>query len=139
LSQPSAVASCRSGREERTRPYCSTHSACQSARSIGQGKAGGQLTRACVAAISQPASRAIVKEVVWTPAAQPQVDELEWFRFTIGRIGDLNGIPVMVSRTGYTGELGFEIFCHPKDAVPVWDAVWEAGQPQPVAAGSGRA
>jgi len=80
-------------------------------------------------AVQGPASRAIVKEVVWTPPAQPQVDELEWFRFTIGRIGDLNGIPVMVSRTGYTGELGFEIFCHPKDAVPVWDAVWEAGQP----------
>ena len=35
----------------------------------------------------------------------------------------------MVSRTGYTGELGFEVFCHPKDAVPVWDAIWEAGQP----------
>ena len=80
-------------------------------------------------AVQGPASRAIVKEVVWTPPAQPQVDELEWFRFTIGRIGDLNGIPVMVSRTGYTGELGFEIFCHPKDAVPVWDAIWEAGQP----------
>jgi len=80
-------------------------------------------------AVQGPASRAIVKEVVWTPPAQPQVDELEWFRFTIGRIGDLNGIPVMVSRTGYTGELGFEVFCHPKDAVPVWDAIWEAGQP----------
>jgi aminomethyltransferase len=80
-------------------------------------------------AVQGPTSRAIVKEVVWTPPAQPQVDELEWFRFTIGRIGDLNGIPVMVSRTGYTGELGFEIFCHPKDAVPVWDAIWEAGQP----------
>ena len=35
----------------------------------------------------------------------------------------------MVSRTGYTGELGFEIFCHPKDAPEVWDAVWSAGQP----------
>jgi aminomethyltransferase len=34
----------------------------------------------------------------------------------------------MVSRTGYTGELGFEIFCHPTDAPAVWDAVWEAGQ-----------
>jgi aminomethyltransferase len=80
-------------------------------------------------AVQGPASRTIVKEVVWTPPAQPQVDELEWFRFTIGRIDDLNGIPVMVSRTGFTGELGFEIFCHPKDAVSVWDAIWEAGQP----------
>jgi aminomethyltransferase len=36
---------------------------------------------------------------------------------------------VVVSRTGYTGELGYEIFCHPKDGPAVWDAVWEAGQP----------
>jgi aminomethyltransferase len=34
----------------------------------------------------------------------------------------------MLSRTGYTGELGYEIYCHPDDAPNVWDAVWEAGQ-----------
>ncbi len=38
-------------------------------------------------------------------------------------------MPVVVSRTGYTGELGYEIFCHPRDAETVFDAVWEAGQP----------
>ena len=35
----------------------------------------------------------------------------------------------MISRTGYTGELGFEVWCHPQDALSVWDAIWEAGQP----------
>ncbi len=34
----------------------------------------------------------------------------------------------MVSRTGYTGELGYEVFCHPRDAAAVWDAIWEAGK-----------
>lgn len=34
----------------------------------------------------------------------------------------------MISRTGYSGELGYEIFCHPKDAVEIFDRVWEAGQ-----------
>jgi aminomethyltransferase len=34
----------------------------------------------------------------------------------------------VISRTGYTGELGYEIFCHPKDALAVFDAVWQAGQ-----------
>ena len=34
----------------------------------------------------------------------------------------------MLSRTGYTGELGYEIYCHPDDAPNVWDAVWKAGQ-----------
>jgi aminomethyltransferase len=38
-----------------------------------------------------------------------------------------------VSRTGYTGELGYEIFCHPKDALTVWDGVWEAGKPHRLA------
>ena len=35
----------------------------------------------------------------------------------------------MLSRTGYTGELGYELFCHPKDAPAVWDAVMQAGEP----------
>ena len=34
----------------------------------------------------------------------------------------------MLSRTGYTGELGFELYCHPKDGLKVWDALWEAGK-----------
>ena len=34
----------------------------------------------------------------------------------------------MLSRTGYTGELGYEIYCHPKDAISIWDAIWEAGK-----------
>jgi aminomethyltransferase len=57
------------------------------------------------------------------------VAALGWFRFTIGRIGDHDGIPVMISRTGYTGELGYEIFCHPTDAPAVWDALMAAGAP----------
>jgi aminomethyltransferase len=36
---------------------------------------------------------------------------------------------VLVSRTGYTGELGYEIWCHPSDAATVWDAVMTAGAP----------
>lgn len=35
----------------------------------------------------------------------------------------------MVSRTGYSGELGCEVFCHPKDATRIFDAVWAAGEP----------
>ena len=46
-------------------------------------------------------------EIVWTPPGRPSVDELGWFRFTVGRIGGYQGIPVVLSRTGYTGELGY--------------------------------
>ncbi|MGO7162330.1 aminomethyltransferase family protein, partial [Rhizobium johnstonii] len=80
-------------------------------------------------ALQGPKSRDILKEIIWTAPRQPDIGELEWFRFTVGRIGGFEGAPIVVSRTGYTGELGYEIFCHPKDALTVFDAVWEAGQP----------
>jgi len=79
-------------------------------------------------AVQGPKSRDLLKEIVWTAPAQTAVGELEWFRFTVGRIGGFEGVPIVVSRTGYTGELGYEVFCHPKDATAVFDAVWEAGQ-----------
>ena len=80
-------------------------------------------------AVQGPESRNILKQIIWTPPAQPTVEELGWFRFTIGRLHNFDGLPIMVSRTGYTGELGFEIFCHPSDAPAVWDAVFAAGEP----------
>jgi aminomethyltransferase len=83
--------------------------------------------------VQGPKSREILKNIVWTAPARPRVDEIAWFHFTIGRIGNHNGIPIVVSRTGYTGELGYEIFCHPKDAPALWDAVWEAGRPHGMA------
>ena len=75
-----------------------------------------------------PNSRKILEKFIFTSPAQPTISELEWFRFTICRVKDLNGIPLMVSRTGYTGELGYEIWCHPSDAPKVWDVVMEAGK-----------
>jgi aminomethyltransferase len=79
-------------------------------------------------AVQGPASRELLQQIVWTPATQPQLSELGWFRFTIGRITDADGPAIVISRTGYTGELGYEIFCHPRDALVVFDAVWKAGQ-----------
>ena len=79
-------------------------------------------------AVQGPNSREIMKEIIWTSAAQPSMAELEWFKFSVARIGHFEGAPVVVSRTGYTGELGYEIFCHPKDAETVFDAVWKAGE-----------
>jgi aminomethyltransferase len=70
-----------------------------------------------------------MREIVWTPPTQPSLEELKWFRFLVGRFGGYDGIPVVVSRTGYTGELGYEVFCHPDDGPAVWDAIWEAGRP----------
>ena len=80
-------------------------------------------------AVQGPKSRQILQEIVWSAPLQPSLGELGWFGFLIGRIGDFDGIPILGSRTGYTGELGYEIWCHPKDGPVLWDAVWEAGTP----------
>jgi aminomethyltransferase len=81
-------------------------------------------------AVQGPLSREALAEFVWTPPAQPGLEELKWFRFLVGRIGGYDGVPIVVSRTGYTGELGYEVFCHPSDGEAVWDAVWTAGEPR---------
>jgi aminomethyltransferase len=78
-------------------------------------------------AVQGPASRDLLRTIVWTPPTQTALDDLRWFRFTIGRVGRYDGIPIVVSRTGYTGELGYEVWCHPSDGPAVWDAVAEAG------------
>lgn len=82
----------------------------------------------CNVAVQGPRSRDILKDIIWTPPTQPTVEELPWFRLTIGRLGDFHGPSVVVSRTGYSGELGYEVFCHPKDAETVFDAIWESGE-----------
>jgi len=81
-------------------------------------------------AVQGPLSREILSALIWTPPTQPTIDELEWFRFTIARIGDYDGIPLVVSRTGYSGELGYEVFCNPKHAPQVFDAIWAEGAPK---------
>ena len=80
-------------------------------------------------AVQGPASRDTLRDLIWTPDTQPAFTDLTWFRFAVGRLGDHNGIPILVSRTGYSGELGYELWCHPDHGPELWDAVWEAGQP----------
>jgi aminomethyltransferase len=50
---------------------------------------------------------------------------LKYFRIASA---NLRGIPVEVSRTGYTGDLGFEIWMDRSQALPVWDMLMEAGR-----------
>jgi aminomethyltransferase len=78
--------------------------------------------------VQGPKSRDLLAELVWTPAHQPAFRDLGWFSFTVGRLHDPAGPPIMVSRTGYTGELGYEVWCHPDNASQVWDAVFAEGE-----------
>jgi aminomethyltransferase len=58
-------------------------------------------------------------------AAEADIDALKYFRVTHGSIA---GIPVDISRTGYTGDLGYEIWVAWADALRVWDALMRAGR-----------
>jgi aminomethyltransferase len=59
-------------------------------------------------------------------AASADIDGLKYFRVTTGAIA---GIRVEISRTGYTGDLGYEIWMPAGDGVRVWDALMEKGKP----------
>ena len=58
--------------------------------------------------------------------AKADIDSLKYFRVTSGSIG---GVKVEISRTGYTGDLGYEIWMPASGAVRVWDALMKGGKP----------
>jgi aminomethyltransferase len=62
-----------------------------------------------------PASRAILQDI-----------DLKYFRVAETRLG---GVPVGVSRTGYTGDLGYELWVSSKEAIAAWDTLLAAGTP----------
>ena len=78
-------------------------------------------------AVQGPLSRELLQKIIYTAPEQTTLEKLGWFRFTLGNLENEKGIPLLVSRTGFTGELGFEIFCHPENALILWDKVVEAG------------
>jgi aminomethyltransferase len=55
----------------------------------------------------------------------PGIRDLKYFHHTQTT---LFGKPVMISRTGYTGERGYEIFCRAEDAVEIWDTILDEGK-----------
>lgn len=71
-------------------------------------------------ALQGPLSREILRTI-----AEFDVDAIAYFSFTTGHVAK---IPVLVSRTGYTGELGYELFVEPSRGAELWDAIVQAGQ-----------
>ena len=72
-------------------------------------------------ALQGPNSRDILNAV-----AKETLDDLKFFWMMDTKFGD---IPVSISRTGYTGDLGYEIWMDPSDALLVWDMLIEKGKP----------
>ena len=79
-------------------------------------------------AVQGPESRDLLRKLVWTAPHNPEFDQLDWFRFTPARLRNESGTPFVISRTGYTGELGYEVMCHPKDCAELFEAIWDVGQ-----------
>jgi aminomethyltransferase len=72
-------------------------------------------------ALQGPLSRDILDSI-----SNPPISNLPYYRLMSTTIA---GAAVTVSRTGYTGDLGYELWLSPTDAERVWDAITEAGQP----------
>ncbi len=72
-------------------------------------------------ALQGPTSGRLMKKV-----AEADIENLRYFRLTRGTIA---GVPVEISRNGYTGDLGYEIWIPWNDALKVWDALMEGGKP----------
>jgi aminomethyltransferase len=81
--------------------------------------------RLAALAVQGPNSRAILQAL-----ADRDLAGLKYFRLTPARLRD---IPVTITRTGYTGDLGFEIWAAAEDAIALWDALVEAGAPYGIA------
>ena len=62
-------------------------------------------------ALQGPRSRDTLNGLIFTQPHVPALEHLKWFGATIARLHDREGAPFMLSRTGYTGELGYELFC----------------------------
>ena len=58
--------------------------------------------------------------------ADADLSGLGYFRFVPEQVR-VGGVPAWISRTGYSGELGYEVFCAPDDAAQLWDALTGAG------------
>lgn len=72
-------------------------------------------------ALQGPTSGRLLRSV-----ADAEIENLKYFRVTHGSIA---GVTVDISRTGYTGDLGYEIWVDANDALRVWDALVESGGP----------
>src|SRR5260370_106052 len=76
-------------------------------------------------AIRNAAALIDISPLLKSLAEDADIENLKYFRVTKGIVA---GVPVEISRTGYTGDLGYEIWVEAEQALIVWDALVEAGR-----------
>jgi aminomethyltransferase len=72
-------------------------------------------------------------EAVLCRATETALGDIEYYRFRVGRVA---GVGCFISRTGYTGEDGFELYCRIQDTTTIWDALTGQGKAQPIGLGA---
>jgi aminomethyltransferase len=70
----------------------------------------------------------LAREVLGAITEGIDLATLRYFRFVPEGV-TVGGVPIMLSRTGYSGELGYELYCSRGDAAELWHAVVRAGEP----------
>ena len=65
-----------------------------------------------------------IAESLLQPLTRAQLSDIRYYHFVVGRIA---GAECFISRTGYTGEDGFELYCRERDSVAIWDALIKGG------------
>jgi aminomethyltransferase len=63
-------------------------------------------------------------EALLQPHTRTPLGDIAYYHFVTGRIA---GAECFISRTGYTGEDGFELYCRERDAVQIWETLINAG------------
>jgi aminomethyltransferase len=72
-------------------------------------------------------------EALLQSATESPLRDVGYYRFVVGRVA---GAGCFISRTGYTGEDGFELYCRLQDTVAVWEALAGPGKAQPIGLGA---
>ena len=90
----------------------------------------------CTLAVQGPKSADLIGDLLFIQPTQPAFANISWFGGAVARLHHREGLPLYVSRTGYTGELGYEFFCDNRDAEQLWDSITEAGGEQLVPMGA---
>ena len=76
-------------------------------------------------AVQGPNSRAILEQTAGISELGVPLDQLKYYRATDAFF---EGVPLLIARTGYTGEDGFELYLRADAAVPLWRALQTAGE-----------
>jgi aminomethyltransferase len=79
-------------------------------------------------AVQGPKSQELVQSLTTV-----NLDAIGYYHFEVGQV---TGVECFISRTGYTGEDGFELYFRPRDATAIWSALVGSGRAEPVGLGA---